>query len=272
MKSSLFTHTSIASILAAASIPKGDAAHAFSEPAGNPTNSLGWQVKSRSGNTIDNPPANTDNPPADNTPPADSDNSTADLAAAQAELERLRKHNQTLLDEKKAEKQKREQEQAEKERLAEEAIRKSGDAEAINKQWQEKYEKLEAELKARDEKQAREAINATAFKLASSLTDNTNDAEILTEFLSRRLKFEDDAVKVLNLDGTISINSLDELKNEFIASGKYNSLIQGTKASGVGATGSAGNNPKAPNTMSEKERAELLKNNPERFKQLFGKK
>ncbi|WP_227544506.1 hypothetical protein [Moraxella catarrhalis] len=46
---------------------------------------------------------------------------------AQAEeIERLRKHNETLLGEKKAESEKRRAEQAEKERLAEETARKKG--------------------------------------------------------------------------------------------------------------------------------------------------
>lgn len=241
----------------------------FSTLAATITAANSWQVKRRNGGTTDNPPA--DNPPADN-PPADNSpaDNTVDAAALKAEVERLRKHNQTLLDEKKAEKQKREQEQAEKERLAEEALRKSGDAEAINKQWQEKYEKLEAELKSRDEKQAREAINTTAFKLASSLTDNQNDAEILQEIIAKRLNYENDSVKVLNSDGTISINSLDELKSELIASGKYNSLIQGTRASGVGATGAKG--APAPAEMTEAQRAELLRTDPQRYYQLFPKR
>jgi len=52
------------------------------------------------------------------------------------EIERLRKHNETLLGEKKAESEKRKAEQAEKDRLAEETARKKGDFEALEKQYQ----------------------------------------------------------------------------------------------------------------------------------------
>lgn len=262
MKSSRFTHTAIASILAAASLPTGNGAHAFSKRAGNPINLKGWQVKGRAGDPVSNP---TD---ADNNqqPPAN----TPDIADLLKQIESLKAHNQTLLNEKKAEKQKREQEQAEKQRLEEENARKSGDVDTINKQWQEKYAKLEAEIAARDAKQAKEAVNSAAFKLASSLTSDNNNAEILADIITRRLKFENDAVKVLNLNGEISINSLDELKSELIASGKYNSLIQGTQASGVGANGPGGTKP--ANEMTEKERLALLKSDPQRFKQLFGNK
>lgn len=48
-----------------------------------------------------------------------------------AEIERLRKHNETLLSEKKAETEKRKAEQAEKDKQAEELARKKGDYETL---------------------------------------------------------------------------------------------------------------------------------------------
>ena len=70
--------------------------------------------------------------------------------ALQDEVEKLRKHSETLLAEKKAEQQKQREAQAEKDALAQEQARKKGDFETLEKQYQDKIAKLEAEIVERD--------------------------------------------------------------------------------------------------------------------------
>lgn len=201
----------------------------------------------------------------------------AAIEAKQAEIDAIKANKDTILNEKRTLKEKLDAIEAEKSQKLEDDAKTKGDVNVLEKQYQAKeaqyqakLQALENELKSRDELEARNQVNSTAAKLASALTDDTNNADILADYLSKRLKFDNGTVKVLNSEGEISINSLEELKNEFIACGKYNSLIRGTKASGAGASGTKAN--KAATELTEAERLELLKNNPERFKQLFRNK
>lgn len=201
----------------------------------------------------------------DNTPaPA------TDVAKLLAEIESLKNHNALLLSEKKTEQQRKKDALAEKERLEAEQARKNGDVEAITKQYETKVTELQNELARRDAAQEKALIDKTALDIASQLTDNTNNRDIIATLINNRFKVVDGQVKVLNADGEISINGLTEFKNELVASGKYDSLISGTKATGVGSTGAKGTINKTE--LTEKERAELLRTDPTRFYQLFPKK
>lgn len=201
----------------------------------------------------------------DNTPaPA------TDVAKLLAEIESLKNHNALLLSEKKTEQQRKKDALAEKERLEAEQARKNGDVEAITKQYETKVTELQNELARRDAAQEKALIDRTALDIASQLTDNTNNRDIIATLINNRFKVVDGQIKVLNADGEISINDLNAFKNELVASGKYDSLISGTRATGVGSTGAKGTINKTE--LTEKERAELLRTDPTRFYQLFPKK
>lgn len=208
----------------------------------------------------------TDNKTDANNTPAPA----ADVAKLLAEIESLKNHNALLLSEKKTEQQRKKDALAEKERLEAEQARKNGDVEAITKQYETKVAELQNELARRDAAQEKALIDKTALDIASQLTDNTNNRDIIATLINNRFKVVDGQIKVLNADGEISINDLNAFKNELIASGKYDSLIAGTKATGVGSTGAKGTINKTE--LTEKERAELLRTDPTRFYQLFPKK
>lgn len=55
--------------------------------------------------------------------------------------------------------------------------------------------------------------------------------------IEKRLTAENGQIKVTDGTGNLTIASIADLKNEISTSGKFDSLITGTKASGVGATG-----------------------------------
>lgn len=192
--------------------------------------------------------------------------------ALQDEVERMRKHNETLLAEKKAETEKRKAEQAEKDALAQEQARKKGDFETLEKQYQDKIAKLEAEIVERDKQRDSDLVKSEALKLASSLSDNEHNQAILQMLIEKRLAAENGQVKVVDDLGNATISTIADLKNEISTSGKFDSLITGTKASGVGATGQGTQGTKQASDYTESERIELANTNPNLFNQLFAQK
>lgn len=189
--------------------------------------------------------------------------------ALQDEVERMRKHNETLLAEKKAETEKRKAEQAEKDALAQEQARKKGDFETLEKQYQDKIAKLEAEIVERDKQRDSDLVKSEALKLASSLSDNEHNQEILQMLIEKRLTAENGQIKVTDGAGNLTIASIADLKNEISTSGKFDSLITGTKASGVGATGQGTQGTKTLKDYTEGELIELQKTNPAEFTRII---
>ena len=192
--------------------------------------------------------------------------------ALQDEVEKLRKHSETLLAEKKAEQQKQREAQAEKDALAQEQARKKGDFETLEKQYQDKIAKLEAEIVERDKQRDSDLVKSEALKLASSLSDNEHNQAILQMLIEKRLTAENGQVKVVDDLGNATISTIADLKNEISTSGKFDSLITGTKASGVGATGQGTQGTKQASDYTESERIELANTNPNLFNQLFAQK
>ncbi len=192
--------------------------------------------------------------------------------ALQDEVEKLRKHSETLLAEKKAEQQKQREAQAEKDALAQEQARKKGDFDTLEKQYQDKIAKLEAEIVERDKQRDSDLVKSEALKLASSLSDNEHNQAILQMLIEKRLTAENGQVKVVDDLGNATISTIADLKNEISTSGKFDSLITGTKASGVGATGQGTQGTKQASDYTESERIELANTNPNLFNQLFAQK
>ncbi|HEY2455216.1 MAG TPA: hypothetical protein VGI71_21865 [Scandinavium sp.] len=160
----------------------------------------------------------------------------------------LKSKVQELLDEKKAaEKARREAEdKARVER--EEALRKAGNVEELEKSWSEKFSKRETELSSQLESerstyqtQIRDlTVGRTAMDLATTLAI-PGSAKALLPHIERRLSVEQregkPAVVVLDQGGKLSATTLDELKNEFFNDPAFGPLIAGSRASGGGAAG-----------------------------------
>ena len=189
--------------------------------------------------------------------------------ALQDEVERMRKHNETLLAEKKAEQQKQREAQAEKDALAQEQARKKGDFDTLEKRYQDKIAKLEAEIVERDKQRDSDLVKSEALKLASSLSDNEHNQAILQMLIEKRLAAENGQVKVVDDLGNATISTIADLKNEISTSGKFDSLITGTKASGVGATGQGTQGTKTLKDYTEGELIELQKTNPAEFTRII---
>ena len=188
------------------------------------------------------------------------------FTALQSEIERLRKHNETLLGEKKAESEKRKSEQAEKDKQAEELARKKGDFETLEAQYKDKIAGLEKQLADQVTERNADLVKAQSAKIASQLSSSAHNQEILQMLIEKRLTVDNGAVKVTDGNGNLTISSVDELVAEFKNGGKFDSLIDGTKASGTGATGQ---NTKQAQDYTEAERVALAQSNPTLFNQLF---
>ena len=173
----------------------------------------------------------------------------------------LKSKVEELLAEKKSEADKRKaaEEQARLER--EEALRKSGNVEELEKSWSEKYSRRETELAGQLESerntlqgQIRDlTVGRTATEIATTLAI-PGSAKALLPHIERRLSVEQrdgkPTVVVLDQAGKLSATTLEELKSEFTKDPAFGPLIAGSKASGGGA-GGAGNGGGAALKRSE---------------------
>lgn len=186
-----------------------------------------------------------------------------DVSALQAEIERLKKHNETLIGEIR--------ESKEKSRLeAEKIAKEKGDFEALYKSSEEARQRIEQEMQDTRQRISKERIARESMAIAASLADGAN-AELLQEFISRRLSVDGDQVKVMDANGNLTVSTIEDLKKEFVTSGKYNALIRQSKAEGGGATGESSKSGTANfNDMSEQERVRLYKQNPDEYRRLAG--
>ena len=178
------------------------------------------------------------------------------------DLEGLRNQVQTLLTEKKDEKRKRDAAEAEQRRLQEESQRANGEFEQLYTSAQQALEAERAknlEIMTRVE---RRDLSAAASKIATGIADGEN-AEILAEFLERRLRIVDGQVRVTDASGNLTVSTLEDLGKEFQKEPRYASLVRGSQASGGGAAGGGGGGAtKTWDQLSGMERVELRRNDP----------
>lgn len=163
-----------------------------------------------------------------------------DVAALQAELAALKGHHEKLLSETKAAKAKAKEEAEAARVAAEEAARKSGDVSALDKSWQEKYAKAEAEygakLTAAQQQLQTVLVDNVAQKAAMDIAVDAECAELLADKLRGSLGLAEVDGKmqtvVFDADGKRSALTVDELKKQLVA--KYPRLVKGNPAGGAG--------------------------------------
>lgn len=163
-----------------------------------------------------------------------------DVAALQAELAALKGHHEKLLGETKAAKAKAKEEAEAARVAAEEAARKSGDVSALDKSWQEKYAKAEAEygakLTAAQQQLQTVLVDNVAQKAAMDIAVDAECAELLADKLRGSLGLAEVDGKmqtvVIDADGKRSALTVDELKKQLVA--KYPRLVKGNPAGGAG--------------------------------------
>lgn len=182
----------------------------------------------------------------------------------------LKKQRDELLAEKK-EAQRKAKESEEAARLAaEEAARKSGDVDSLDKSWQKKHNDAlaakEAELGTVKGTLNKILVDNVAVQLATDLALQ-GSAALLIPHIKSRLEVDmssgEPKTVVLGPDGKRSALTLEELKAEFAGNPAFAPVIAGSKASGGGASGSGGGGGAVKtvtraqfDSMSQKERLE----------------
>lgn len=156
-----------------------------------------------------------------------------------------------LLSEKKDESKKRKDAEELARQEAQELAKKSGDVDALEASWQEKYttgiqavkDDLEPKVSSLESLLHDATVTTMATQIASDLAV-PGSAKALMPHIQSRLTMEikdgKAAVSVVGLDGNKSALTTEELKNEFIGDAAFAPLIVGSKASGGGASSSSG--------------------------------
>jgi len=158
------------------------------------------------------------------------------LEDIQSQFGKVKSKNEELLTEAKQAKEAKRKAEAEAAAQAEAKAKADGDHEQLYKSseaarlaLQADHEKLKADIADGKRKVA-------ADKIAHQLADGTN-AELLAEFILKRVGYSEDQIKVLDQTGALTVSSLDDLENEFRNDARYAALLKGNQSSGGSATG-----------------------------------
>lgn len=178
------------------------------------------------------------------------------------DLEGLKRQNQTLLDEAKEAKRLRREADEKLEREKLDAAKAKGDFEQLYASSEQALAAERTRLAELTTSIERRDLSSAASKIATGIADGEN-AEILAEFVQRRLKIVEGQVKVTDASGNLTIATLDDLAKEFQQAPRYASLVRGTQANGGGAAGGKGGGAtKTWDQMTGMERVELRRTNP----------
>jgi hypothetical protein len=191
--------------------------------------------------------------------------STLVSSTVEQEVGGLKGKVEELLSEKKAMQEKAEQEALAAQKAAEEAARKSGDVEAIDNSWNEKYSKLENEkneaLASANKLIHDLTVGQAATRLAAELGGNNADG-LMPHILPRLdVDTKTGEVRVLDNKGQPSALTIDELKSELTETSYLAPLIVVSNAAGGGANGnkSAVRDSNQSMTADQKRAAEINK-------------
>ena len=158
------------------------------------------------------------------------------LSGLQEEKQKMAdKMEQMLTETKNAKNAKREAEQKaieEQNRIAKE----KGDFEQLYKSSSEKLSQTMEQFNELQNKIATEKTKTESLKIANNLAEGAN-VDLLSEFISRRIKYTEEGVKVTDANGNLTVSTVKDLENEFKNDARYSALLKGNQSSGGGAAG-----------------------------------
>lgn len=147
-----------------------------------------------------------------------------------------------------------------KQKAVEEAARKSGDFAALEKSYQEKLAKREAELKQQVEGLTGNINNLLVDNVAAQIANEIGldgSSQILIPHIKSRLAAEQRDGKfvtvVRDAEGKPSASTLDDLKAEFTGNAIFAPVLKGNKASGGGAGAGKGGGAAGVKTIKRSE-------------------
>lgn len=180
----------------------------------------------------------------------------------------LKRKNEELLAEKRASDERRRAAEEEARRKEEERLAAEGNFKQLYEssqtktaEWEQRYSQLEQSIHQRD-------ISLAATRIATAIADGDN-ADILKEFIAKRLKVAEGQVRVTDDSGNLTVSALADLQREFETSPRYASLVRGSQAGGGGAAPKSGDRvTKSFGELRGMERVQLRKDNPAEYERL----
>ena len=166
----------------------------------------------------------------------------------------------------------------ERQKALEDNARAKGDVESLEKSYQEKMQKLEADYGGKVSTLEKQIYDLTVGQAATNLANELSikgSAIALLPHIQNRLSLEQGEdgkqnIRVLDANGNKTAMTLDDLKQEFRANEAFKPLIAANGASGSGANGAnSGAGGKNPQSMSALERKQLKDSDPAAFACLF---
>ena len=139
--------------------------------------------------------------------------------------------------------------EVELEKIQNNPARKTGDIEALERQWKAEKEESDGKFTSKISSLTSRIIDGALNQAAMGLSEKISlpgNAKILLPHIKSRISAELDdndnvVVKVLGEDGKPSDLTIDKLGEEFVANKDYSGIIQGTKArGGAGASNNGG--------------------------------
>lgn len=186
----------------------------------------------------------------------------------QEDVSGLKRQRDELLAEKKAEQERRRAAEEQAQREADERARAEGNYQQL---FESSQAELERERQARAELQRaneQRDISLAATRIATAIADGDN-ADILKEFIAKRLKVAEGQVRVTDDSGNLTVSALADLQREFETSPRYASLVRGSQAGGGGAAPQGGGRAtKSFGELRGMERVQLRKDNPAEYERL----
>jgi len=190
-------------------------------------------------------------------------------AMLEQETSGLKSKMEELLGESKSAKQKA-RELEDQQRLAEEQrLAEKQEFKTLYEREQEAKRALQEEHETFKQQVHRSAIDSASTKVAAELTRDSKRSELLAEKAAQFARYTDQGVTFEM--GGVEVEKakvLEHLRTE------YPFLVDGNQSNGGGAAGNTGGRAANldPSQMGDAERVKLYREDPEAFRQLFGKK
>lgn len=194
------------------------------------------------------------------------DQLSSDLANAQKESTSMKSKMDELLGETKKAKALKNKADEDVAEAARAKALKDNDFEQLFKSSEAQRETSDTKYSELLGKIANEKRNSEAVKIAMQLSDGDN-AELLSQFIAPRLKYTDEGIKILDINGQLTVSTVEDLKTEFQSNARYSSLLKGNQSSGGGASG--GNSGSAADNILA--RAEFEKMPPDKRSEFLKK-
>lgn len=186
----------------------------------------------------------------------------------QEDVSGLKRQRDELLAEKKAEQERRRAAEEQAQREADERARAEGNYQQLFESSQAELERERSSLVELRRSIEQRDINLAATRIATAIADGDN-ADILKEFIAKRLKVAEGQVRVTDDSGNLTVSSLADLQREFETSPRYASLVRGSQAGGGGAAPKSGDRvTKTFGELRGMERVQLRKDNPAEYERL----